>query len=263
MISVIHNLYRRNPHVRESVALNVKALYDSKVAFQYICFNDHGDKEIEDDLADLINDHEIQYIYSDINYGKGVCSGGWVGAIPYLKGDYVHNTGQDDVFTPNFYRQLVGALDSDPNLSLAYANCIVTDPNLVPQNVMLPLVPQPIYYDTPFEAWKQWFGVGPNGPTRANNHFPAPGVIYRRLLHDVIGKPDVDNFLGAVDFEYWARILYHGLKARCFFLPLWLYRVSQHSTSKAINDADAKIAKWNEGILAKYQEAYRRGYLQK
>jgi hypothetical protein len=257
MVTVIHNLYRRNPYIRETVALNLHALNNSGVAFQYICFNDHGDPEIKSDLEEF--GKEIEYVYADRNYGHGICSGGWVGAIPFVLGSYIHNTGQDDVFTPSFYRQLVGALDSDPSMSVAYANCIVTDPNLNPQNVMLPCQPQPIYYDAPFEAFKAWFGVDSigNGPTRANNHFPAPGVIYRRSLHDEIGIPDVNNFLGAVDFEYWSRILFHGKKAKYFPLPLWLYRVSQHSTSKAVTDADARIAQWNQKILAKYQQLWK------
>ena len=46
MISIIHNLYKRNPFVRETVLLNLKALDESIIDYQYICFNDNGDKEI-------------------------------------------------------------------------------------------------------------------------------------------------------------------------------------------------------------------------
>ena len=57
-------------------------------------------------LKILLTD-KVEYHYSDINYGSGKCSGGWVGAIPLIKGDIVHNTGQDDVFTDQFYQEAI------------------------------------------------------------------------------------------------------------------------------------------------------------
>ena len=49
-ISVIHNLYKRNPYVNESVQYNLHALKEANVDYQYILFNDNGDKEIFDAL---------------------------------------------------------------------------------------------------------------------------------------------------------------------------------------------------------------------
>ena len=51
MVSVIHNLYKRNPYVNESIRYNLIALEDAKVDYQYILFNDMGDKDIFDDGA--------------------------------------------------------------------------------------------------------------------------------------------------------------------------------------------------------------------
>lgn len=259
MISVIHNLYKQNPYARESVVLNVKALQAAKVPFQYICFNDNGDVAIKDDLGAILNEPRVEYIYSEVNYGKKMCSGGWVGALPYVKGDYIHNTGQDDVFTPNFYRQLGGALDADPTLMLTYCNGISTNPNLTPKNVMLPLEPQPLY-DNPFEAFKAWYGYGANGRdelTRANNFIAAPGVVYRKKLHELIGPPDLDNFLGSADFEFWSRVLFYGHKVKYFNLPLWLYRVSDFSTTNVTEDCKGKTVDWNKKILTKFQSLYK------
>jgi len=105
-ISIIHNLYKRNPHVNESIQYNILALEEVNIDYQYILFNDKGDKDIYDDIKDFIND-KVEYHYSKINYGMGRCSGGWVGAIPLLKGDIVHNTGQDDVFIADFYKRSI------------------------------------------------------------------------------------------------------------------------------------------------------------
>ena len=38
-ISVIHNLYKRNPHVNESVRYNIHALEEINADYQYILFN--------------------------------------------------------------------------------------------------------------------------------------------------------------------------------------------------------------------------------
>ena len=45
------------------------------------------------------------------NFGMGICSGGWVGALPLVEGNIIHNTGQDDVFTANFYHKAKLAFD--------------------------------------------------------------------------------------------------------------------------------------------------------
>ena len=103
-VSVIHNLYKRNPYVNESVQYNLHALKEANIDYQYILFNDNGDKEISDDIKDLVNDKVI-YHYSDYNFGMGICSGGWVGALPLVEGDIIHNTGHDDVFTKDFYEK--------------------------------------------------------------------------------------------------------------------------------------------------------------
>ena len=103
-ISIIHNLYNKNPYIGESVQYNIAALEEAGVDYQYILFNDKGDKEIYEDIKNLLNDN-VEYHYSKINYGKGKCSGGWMGAIPLLKGDIIHNTGQDDVFIADFYKK--------------------------------------------------------------------------------------------------------------------------------------------------------------
>jgi|SRR3972149_7276384 len=102
-VSVIHNLFRRNPYVNDSVILNLIALRNAHVEFEYILFNDHGDIEIKEDVKEYTDLPNIKYIYSNINYGNRMCSGGWVGALTYITGDLIHNIGQDDVFSSLFY----------------------------------------------------------------------------------------------------------------------------------------------------------------
>jgi hypothetical protein len=63
MLTIVHGVYKRNPYIEETLRLNLLALKTAKVKdFQYIVFNDKGDKEIYDDLSNYHN--KIEYIYS-------------------------------------------------------------------------------------------------------------------------------------------------------------------------------------------------------
>lgn len=250
MISVIHNTYARNEYIRESLALNVKALEDSSIPYQYILFNDNGDPLIKQDLEGLITGN-VEYVYSDYNYGMKVCSGGWVGAIPYIKGTYIHNIGQDDVYTPLFYKSLIGRLE-DPKIHLAYANGFKVNPDLSFQNQTLGPIQELDYSDSK-RVFDFWFQRQGNTLTSANNFIPAPGVVYKREIHDIIGLPDLETFKGSVDFEYWARVLFNGLGVSYDPSPSWLYRISEYSLgTKPL--AERETPNWNNLILKRYQE---------
>jgi hypothetical protein len=258
MINVIHNTYEKNRHLRESAILNINALRTTELAFNYIIFNDHGDESIYDDVKDLLyvdGRHTIQYIYSDINHGMGICSGGWIGAIPYLKGynryGLIHNIGQDDVYTPLFYTSMFQRL-SDPDIYLAYANGFKAYPNLTLTGETLGPIQELDYWN--YEAmFNHWFGVQDSKVTRANNFIPAPGVMYKTTLHERIGLPDLATFKGSADFEYWARTLFSGNKISYDPRPLWLYRMSEYSLgSKPL--AERETPNWNNLIKNRYQE---------
>lgn len=249
MISIIHNVYSRNEYIRESIALNVKALQQANIDFQYIIFNDNGDKTIEEDVKETVGGR-VEYYYSKKNFGMKVCSGGWVGAIPLLKGTYIHNIGQDDVFTPLFYTSLLAKLE-DPKIYLAYANGFKVNSSLILSGETLgPLVD--VDYSDPRKVFNQWFQRKQNTLTAANNYIPAPGVVYKKELHTLIGEPDLINFKGSADFEYWARVLFNNLGVVYDPKPLWLYRISEYSLgTKPL--AERETPNWNNLILQKYQ----------
>lgn len=249
MISIIHNTYEFNEFIRESVILNVRALEESGLEYQYIIFNDGGDRGIEQSINDILSS-KVEYVYSAQNHGMGVCSGGWIGALPYLKGDYIHNTGQDDVFSTNFYTKLVAELQTD-GVYLAYANGFVVNEDLSLRGgaTMGPL--QPVDYTNPKEVFDMWFQRRDRVLTSANNFIPAPGVIYKRALHNEIGLPDLNNFKGSADFEYWARVLFYNKGVSYIWQPLWLYRMSKHSAG---SKPTANTSVWNSLILQKYQK---------
>ncbi len=257
-LSLIHNQYRKNPYFKESVRIGLHSLRASQIDYEYVIFNDNGDKEIEEDAKEFLVDPRVKYVYSPVNFGHKTCTGGWMGALPIITGDLVHNMGQDDVFTPMFYRTGVGLLSSNPELMLVHSNAFACNDKLEVMNIMLAPHASPDYYNGSVDCWKAWFGVGDHGQdkvTRANNNFLAPGVIYRKKLHDLIGPPDLDNFLGAADFEFWARVLFYGYKCISIPLPTWLYRQSQHSTSSGENQ-ETLIKSWVDKVQKKYYDLY-------
>jgi hypothetical protein len=226
MITIIHNTYRFNPLIQETVALNLKALQDAGIRYQYIVFNDNGDKSIET----LVKGLDVEYHYSDINYGKKMCSGGWIGALPLVKGELIHNTGQDDVFTPFFYTNVLNAFNT-LNYDLVYANGFKVNEELIMTGEMMG-PPQSIFdYTNPREVFNQWMGVVNKKITKANNFIPAPGTVYRTSLHQEIGEPDIENFRGVADFEYWTRVLFFQKKVAYIPTPCWLYRMSRYTTT--------------------------------
>lgn len=226
--SIIHNTYKDNPFIRESVVLNLKALEDANVDYQYIVFNDNGDECIEQYVEDL----PVTYHYSDYNFGHKMCSGGWVGAIPLLEGDLVHNTGQDDIFSSYFYTNVLKRFN-DTDCDLVYCNAFKVQENTVMNGeVMLPL--QPIDHSQPRQLLNSLLGVKNNKVTKANNFIAAPGTVYKQSLHKEIGPPDVENFRGSCDHEYWLRVLFHEKKIEYIPIPCWLYRISQYSAGQEI-----------------------------
>lgn len=251
-ISIIHNTFRFNPFIRESVILNLKALEEAGIDYQYIVFNDNGDIEIENEVKDL----NIEYFYSDFNFGMKMCSGGWIGAIPLLKGDLIHNTGQDDVFTSYFYKSVMDTFKST-NCDLVYCNGLKVLENMVTTGELMgPSFS--INYSDPRFHFNNWFGVTNKKITKSNNFIPAPGTVYKKSLHEEIGEPDLDNFRGVADFEYWARVLFYKKQVQYIHIPCWFYRMSQYTTTLEVIDGKLNERDLANYYLSKLKEKYQK-----
>jgi hypothetical protein len=250
-LTVIHNAYRYNPFIRESVILNLKALEEANVDYQYIVFNDNGDTKIEDDVKDL----NVLYHYSDFNFGQKMCTGGWVGALPLVKGDLIHNTGQDDVFTAFFYKNILDTF-TKTDCDLVYCNGFKARENLtMTGDTMGPIAPMD--YSNPRNNFNQWMGVTNKTVTRANNFIPAPGTVYKKSLHNRIGEPDIDNFRGVADFEYWVRVLFYNGQIQYIPTPCWFYRLSQYTTTLEVIDGKLNEQDLSGFYLNKLKSKYQ------
>jgi len=254
-LTIVQSVYHRNPYILESALLNLMALKESKIDYQYIIFNDTGDVEIKDDIAEIIND--VDYIYSDINYGKKMCAGSYIGAIQYAAGDIIQIIGQDDVFTPVFYEMSMKYFIDNPNIYFVTSNAYRVDEQLRLTGIMI----NPDYNmdcSKPYELFKFWFGIEPPNyeVTRANNGFLAPGTMYKKELNDLIGPFDLEHFRGAADFEYWARILFNGYSGIYISKPNWYYRVSKFSAGNEMIDGKQNLGYWLKFNIDAIQHKY-------
>jgi len=262
---IIHNVYTKNPFVEQTMKLNLRALDQAGVDFEYLMFNDNGNKEIEEvanNIPEFIFKH-VGYYYSETNYGKKKCTGGWVGAFkeglitPSFE-TVVHNIGQDDVMTPLFYQKAKECFEDSRNWYFT-SNAFKVDEQLRAMEIMI----HPNYepnYERPGDIFKQWFGIEDGKVTRANNGMLASGTMYRSDFHELIGEPDLDEFEGAADFEYWARILFNGYHGKYMSLPSWYYRQSNYSAGNEIIDGKLNRGYWQQLAIEKIKYKYSKLY---
>ena len=217
-ISLIHNMHMANEHYYSSALATISALESINADYEYIFFNDNGDKKILNQISPLLNDKVIYY-YSD------------------------------------FYK-LALEVFSNPEMQFFTCNGMKCDDSLQPLSPLIN-PSYFIDYSLPLIRFKEWFGVKDQGVTCANNHILAPGTLYRTELHEKIGTPAVTDFWGASDFEYWARILFNELKGYYHPIPLWKYRVSMKSLGfKAESSGTDHRPPYLEKIKLKYSQLW-------
>ena len=259
-ISVVHNVFRYNPYIAESLELNLLALEKSQVPYQYIVFNDHGDESIFEDIKELVKKYNIEYIYSDINYGLRKNRGGWHGTVNYISGDILHFTDQDDVMTSLFYEYVYNTFLNNKQFKFFTANAFMTNEDLSLYG--LGFLPG-LLYNTPEHVKKSLrhcLGLKHSNSNitvdKLYNPFLSSGTVYKKEVHDLIGLPDVETFGGICDFEYWIRMLYNGFMGEYIDRPLWYFRFSQYTTGNEIIEGHKNRGYWtdtaNKLLVEKY-----------
>ena len=258
MLSVVQSVYNLNPLISLSAQTTIVALDTLGIDYQYILFNDSGDKDIIKQIPEYIKAHKnFEYHYSDFNYGYKTAPGGLIGAIDLIKHKYVHQTNQDDFYTSSFYSlALKHLMITDKQYAAIVTNCYHVD-----EEFEILAIPLPQDGKSINEAWGNpnfmfnWmFGIEENKLTTSNNFVYFPGTIYKKELYSTIGKPDIKNFGGSADFEYWARAVFNGYKFAYLNLPTWLYMKSQYSHSALDNEGENTRQKiYNPRVKEKYE----------
>jgi hypothetical protein len=143
------------------------------------------------------------------------------------------------------------------------SNGITVNEDLTTNGSLLGPINEIWNYSNPKEVFNSWLGINNNIVTQTNNYIPAPGVVYKKTLHDQIGLPDLDNFRAIADFEYWVRVLYFEKKISYLPFPTWLYRLSKYSVNNEVIDGKINgkdlVPYYHEKLKEKYQKLINNG----
>lgn len=208
-VSIIIPAYNLAPYIGETLDSVFAQTYSD---FEAIVINDGSTDDTKARLAPFLD----RIVYLDQQNG-GVMAARNAG-LRVARGRYVALLDGDDIWLPQFLEILVGMLDADPALDVAYPNAwYFGSPNFdgrLHQDV-LP-VSEPITFDRVLRRECQIFGL----------------LVFRREVMDKIGGYDERlQGQGAEDFELWLRMLKAGCRFKFTTEPLAKYRWRHNSLS--------------------------------
>jgi glycosyltransferase involved in cell wall biosynthesis len=226
----------------EWIANRLKNLLSSSVADQIEiwCINaDSPDERDHKVCLDFANRHQ-QIKYERLAKRNTVYEA-WNYIIQNSDSQYIANANTDDLVAPNCYEVLMGTLDGDLGMGLAYCSWYTTGKANQNWNKLVAASDdgKPGQYGGDIDT----AGVG---------HFP----LWRRSLHDEIGLFDA-RFQALADADWWARIHFVA-KKRCHWvrqtLGLYLWRSGQNLWHQKVNAEEwqlyhKKMALYKQGKL--------------
>jgi GT2 family glycosyltransferase len=262
MISIVQSVYSNNNQFKNSLLTCFSSIESLNIPFQYIIFNDKGDKDIINFIPQHILNHpNFKYHYSDVNYGLNGAPGGMVGGAKLVKHKYVHQINEDDFYTPSFYSLSIKHLESlDGSYAGICSNCYHVDEEFEITKIAFPLQGEGINkaWSNPTIMFNSIFNPKNKKLITTNNFLYNPGTIFKSELYKKIGLPDIESYGGCVDFEYWTRCIFNGFKFKYLSLPTWSYMKSSSSLSTLANNSSEDLRKtvYNPRILKTYQKLW-------
>lgn len=208
-VSIIIPAYNLAPYLAETLSSVFAQTYQN---FEAIVINDGSTDDTDEALAPFRD--RIVYLKQP---NGGVMKARNAG-LRVARGQYIATLDGDDLWEPRFLEVLVGMLDADPALSVAYPNAwFFGSPNFdgkLHQDVFP--VAEPITFARVLKRECYIFGL----------------LVFRRAVLDDVGM--YDEMLagqGAEDFELWLRMLQHGHRFGFSTEPLAKYRWRHNSLS--------------------------------
>lgn len=177
-------------------------------------------------IARHAHDPRVRYIRNETNLGA---QGNWNRCLIEARGEYVKLLPHDDMIARECLARQVEALDTQPNVVLAFASRQIIGRNGRPLFVRR----------TPWETGRVASGEVLRRCIRAGtNVVGEPGaVLFRRSAAERAGLFDA-TIPYVLDLDYWSRLLALG-DAWCDDVPLASFRVSEASWSVAIGRRQA------------------------
>lgn len=208
-VSVIIPAYNVAPFIAETLESLFAQTYQD---FEAILINDGSTDDTETRIAPFRE--RLVYI-SQSNRGVMAARNA---ALKVARGRYIALLDSDDLLLPNFLEVLVGMLEDDQTLSVAYPNARYfgwpKHDGKLHQDVFP--VFEPVTFDRVLRRECYIFGL----------------LVFRRELLEAVGGYDERlEGQGAEDFELWLRMLQHGYRFKFTREVLALYRWRQDSLS--------------------------------
>jgi glycosyltransferase involved in cell wall biosynthesis len=208
-VSVIIPAYNVAPFIVETLESLFAQSYQD---FEAILVNDGSTDGTEEQIA-LYRDRLV-YIHQP---NRGVMAARNAG-LKAAKGRYIALLDSDDLLLPRFLEVLVGMLEADSSLSVAYPNARYfgwpAHDGKLHQDVFP--VAEPVTFDRVMRRECYIFGL----------------LVFRREVIEAVGGYDETlSGQGAEDFELWLRMLQHGFRFQFTREVLALYRWRQNSLS--------------------------------
>ena len=204
------------------------------------CLEDLERQTIADQLEIIVVDsaspqneraivEEFQQRYSNIVYlrteTRETVYGAWNRGIRAARGKYLTNANTDDRHRPDALDILARTLEANPDITLAYADCLVTR------------VENETFETTRATERMQWLDFNP-ADLLLKGCFVGPQPMWRREVHDEHGYFDA-TIVSAGDYEFWLRLAQN----RTFFHvkeTLGLYLESPTSVEHGNRERGAK-----------------------
>lgn len=208
-VSVIIPAYNSAPFLAETLGSAFAQTYRD---FEIIVINDGS----TDNTDEVISEFQDRIVYIK-QPNRGVMAARNAG-LKAARGRYIALLDSDDLLLPNFLEVLVGMLEADPDVSVAYPNARYfgwpKHDGKLHQDVFP--VAQPVSFDRMLKRECYIFGL----------------LVFRReVIDDVGGYDEALEGQGAEDFELWLRMLRHGYRFQFTTEVLALYRWRHDSLS--------------------------------
>lgn len=170
--------------------------------------------------------------------------------LKQASGDYFKIIASDDMLHRDYIKTCVSYMEQHTDCS-----ALVTNAFVVPEHTryLSDLNSGELFYERPPIFNK------PDMVTRVylDNIIAAPATIVRKGVYDVIGT--YDEKLGAEDWDYWLRMLEHGMEFNYLDKPLVYYRRNTDSASSTMVNSKMqkrclRILKYELGVIDKHRK---------
>ena len=198
---------------------------------------DTGSTQNERKVVEEFQERYDNIIYIRTEEREGIYAA-WNRGIKVARGKYITNSNTDDRHRVDALERLAGALESQRDVALAYANVFITEKE---NETFCSHTRSGVYRWRDFDPHQLVYGC-----------YIGPQPMWRRSLHEEYGYFD-ESYKSAGDWEFWLRLAerekFHHLD---MFLGLYL----KSPTSAQYRNRDLTVAE-EKKVMSLYLDRYR------